>query len=94
MTVSVLRLQVQDEGTAFIYRSVQNKENKENLNKFSWDEWMNELMSEWRIMCITFLSRFSKTDSKVNQIIRGPGIWMIVFTQHQFAFCELFVKSA
>lgn len=38
MTVSVLRLQVQDEGTAFIYRSVQNKENKENLNKFSWDE--------------------------------------------------------
>ena len=28
MTVSVLRLRVQDKGTAFIYRSVQNKENK------------------------------------------------------------------
>ena len=94
MTVSVLRLQVQDEGTAFIYRSVQNKENKENLNKFSWDEWMNELMSEWRIMCITFLSRFSKTDSKVNQIIRGPGIWMIVFTQQQFILCTRHSKDS
>ena len=38
MTVSVLRLRVQDRERAFIYRSVQNKENKENLNKFSWDE--------------------------------------------------------
>ena len=38
MTVSVLRLRVQDRERDFIYRSVQNKENKENLNKFSWDE--------------------------------------------------------
>lgn len=90
MTVSVIRLWVQDKGTAFIYRSVQNKKKKENLNKFSWDKWMKLNWMRW-VKNSGWYYRFiqAKLDSKVNQITEARYLDHSVLTQQLFAFVEL-----